>query len=309
MRRNLLVVAARVKPMAVLLSVLWGCGSGPEVRPEADPFGERINQCIDAPRPRSDAAHTRMVAIAAGAAVLGSTEAERLQARRDYGAGGERLFGDEAPARRSQVGAFRIDVSPVTNAQYAEFLAACGGLPPDHQALPAARWAQLRRSFDIDYGYGFIQRFLWPGMEPTAERAKHPVVLVSHEDAGFYCAWRGGRLPTEEEWERAARGPAGSYYPWGNRFDAFRANVAVSGPGDTTEVGKLPHGNTPEGVTDMGGHVHEWTSTPWPGRPGFVVVKGNGWDGRGGYGRGAARLARTAKMLNVTLGFRCAADR
>jgi formylglycine-generating enzyme required for sulfatase activity len=85
-------------------------------------------------------------------------------------------------------------------------------------------------------------------------------------------------------------------------------NTAQRGTADTVEVGSLPQGNAPEGFTDMGGHVFEWTATPWPGRRGYAVVKGNGWDGRGGYGRGAARAARPKELRDVTLGFRCAAD-
>ena len=134
------------------------------------------------------------------------------------------------------------------------------------------------------------------------------MVLVSHDEAGLFCAWRGARLPTAQEWERAARGYDGRIYPWGDRYDPFRVNTAVRGEGGTLPVGSLPQGNTEEGFTDMGGHVFEWTDTTAPGGAGQRVAKGNGWAGRGGYGRGAAWVARHDEQKDVTLGFRCAAD-
>lgn len=266
--------------------------------------------CIDAPRPLSDAAHARMIRIPAGQAVLGSTPQERAQARADYGAGARpQLFENEARVRRTKLARFSIDPTPVTNGAYAEFVAACGAIPPDDESLTARRWSELRNEYNLRFDYGQVQRFMWNAGEPPPDRGKHPAVLVTYDDAAFYCAWRGGRLPREAEWERAARGPAGNIYPWGSRFDAFRVNTGVRGPGDTVEVGSYPPGASPEGVMDMGGHVYEWTSSAYKGKKGHQVVKGNGWDGRGGYGRGAARLARPAKMKDVTLGFRCAAGR
>jgi formylglycine-generating enzyme required for sulfatase activity len=196
----------------------------------------------------------------------------------------------------------------VTQELYAEFAAACGVIPPEPETLSMERWEELRRAHGLAHGYAAVQRFLWHGGKPIPGRENHPMVLVDHEHASFYCAWRGGRLPTEEEWERASRGPNGNAYPWGARYDPFRHNSAVRGAHDTLEVGSLPQGNTPTGFTDMGGLVFEWTSSPWPRRAGHFVVKGSGWNGRGGDGRGAARQSRAAEEIDVTLGFRCAAD-
>ncbi|MGD8861955.1 MAG: SUMF1/EgtB/PvdO family nonheme iron enzyme [Myxococcales bacterium] len=316
MRRTLLGAGGICKQTAIALVALSGafsgCGGAVQTKVERDPYGPRVANCIDTPRPISDAAFDAMVPIQAGPAVLGSTPQERAQARRDYGLGGQGLFENEEPVRRVQVHGFRIDRTPVTAEAYAEFVAACGALPPDNEAITAARWRELQNRFGLRLDYGHIQRFLWNGREPIPERARHPMVLVTQDEAAFYCAWRGARLPTEVEWERAARGPNGNIYPWGSRFDAFRVNTSIRGEGDTIEVGSLPHGNSPEGVSDMGGHVYEWTATAYPGQAGQpagqFVVKGNGWDGRGGYGRGAARLARPGEMKDVTLGFRCAAD-
>ena len=315
MRRKLLVASGFCKLATVgtpfLLCCLVGCGGAPPPKPPEDPYGVRVQNCIDAPRPLSDAAHSRMVRIPAGMAVLGSTPQERAQARSDHGAADGSMFENESKVRRARVKSFAIDVTPVTNEAYAEFVAACGAIPPDLETLAADRWAEIQRKYDVRLDYGQVQRFMWNGRTPPSERAKHPAVLVTQDDAAFYCAWRGGRLPTEIEWERAARGPTGNIYPWGSRYDAFRVNTATRGAGDTVDVGSLPHGNPPEGLSDMGGHVFEWTSTrhTGKGKGKRFIVKGNSWAGRGGYGRGAARVARPAKLKNVTLGFRCASYR
>jgi formylglycine-generating enzyme required for sulfatase activity len=291
--------------LSVAISVI-ACGGSPPPKVEADPYGARIAQCIDAPRGVSDAASDNMIALPSGLAVLGSTRPERAQAQRDYGPGGERLFMDEASARRAHVHAFRMDRTPVTNKAYAELLGACGVIAPDFEHVTEARWAELARVSGSRMPYATVTRFLWNDIVPPAGREQHPVVLVSQDEAAFYCAWRGGRLPSEDEWERAARGQTGSIYPWGERFDPFRVNVALHGAGDTLPVGSRAIGNSPEGFTDLGGHVLEWTSTPARGRKGHAVVKGNGWDGRGGYGRGAALRALPVEQRDVTLGFRCA---
>jgi toxoflavin biosynthesis protein ToxD len=283
------------------------CGGGPERKPTEDPYGPRVAQCIVAPRGVSDAAVAHMLELPPGLAVLGSTSGERLQAQRDYGPGGDPLFRDEAAARRAHVPGFRLDRSPVTNAAYAEIVPACGVIPPDAESITPSVWAQLALRFGLRASFAEVTRFLWSAAgQPPKLRSEHPMVLVSYDEAAFYCAWRGGRLPTDIEWERAARGQTGNIYPWGPAFDPFRANVALRGAGDTIEVGMRPTGNTAEGFTDLGGHVLEWTSTRAPGRDGYAIVKGNGWDGRGGYGRGAAGRVLSVEQRDINLGFRCA---
>lgn len=319
MRRNLwagprLVKRARyaftrdfARIWACLGLIVAGCGGGPLRKPADDPYGPRVAQCIDAPRGVSDAAVAHMIELAPGLAVLGSTDGERLQAQRDYGPGGDQLFRSESRARRAHVHGFRLDRSPVTNAAYAEIVPGCGVIPPDAESITPSVWAQLAQRFGLRASFAEVTRFLWSTAgEPPKLRGEHPMVLVSYDEAAFYCAWRGGRLPTDVEWERAARGQTGNIYPWGPSFDPFRANVALRGAGDTLEVGMRPTGNTAEGFTDLGGHVLEWTSTRVPGRDGYVVVKGNGWDGRGGYGRGAAGRVLSVEQRAINLGFRCA---
>jgi len=86
----------------------------------------------------------------------------------------------------------------------------------------------------------------------------HPAVEISYFDAEAYCKAQGKRLPTREEWEKAARGEDGRLYPWGNEFDPDAANTADGGPGDTTPVGSYEKGKSPYGAMDMSGNVWEW---------------------------------------------------
>ncbi len=172
--------------------------------------------------------------------------------------GGPFLFGKE---RRSVMTmAFRMGRYPVTNAQYARFLAA----NPQHPVpYVDEEWAR-------PYNWDPVTRTYPEG------KANYPVVLVSWEDAQAYCAWAGVRLPTEEEWERAARGEDGRVYPWGPSFEPNRANVRESGIGGTTPVGAYPEGASPYGLLDCAGNVWEWTATPYDEDE--MVIRGGAWN-------------------------------
>ena len=110
----------------------------------------------------------------------------------------------------------------------------------------------------------------WPEGRVPDELAGHPVVNVTWHDAMAYAAWlsektgRPYRLPTEAEWEKAARGDDGRLWPWGNDWDPERANCRPAGPGATTLVGQYsPRGDSPCGAADMAGNVWEWCLTKW----------------------------------------------
>ncbi len=153
------------------------------------------------------------------------------------------LFG-EAMAERHQP-EFWIAKTPITNAEYKRFL----DDNPEHPVpFKEEAWTQ-------PYNWNRQTRTFPSG------RDTHPVALVSYHDAMAYATWAGARLPTEEEWEKAARGTDGRRYPWG-RWDHGRCNTVETQILTTTPVGLYsPEGDSPYGCTDMAGNVWEWTAT------------------------------------------------
>ncbi len=153
------------------------------------------------------------------------------------------LFG--AALEERELAEYWIDRTPVTNAEYQRFLNAVPGYP-----VPLA-------------GEAWTQPYAWDAQGRTypPNKADHPVVLVTWEDAAAYAAWARARLPREAEWEKAARGVDGRKYPWG-AWDHERCNTAEAGLFATTPVGHYsPAGDSVYGCTDMAGNVWEWTAT------------------------------------------------
>ncbi|MFA6464257.1 MAG: SUMF1/EgtB/PvdO family nonheme iron enzyme, partial [Desulfurivibrionaceae bacterium] len=143
----------------------------------------------------------------------------------------------------------------------------------------------------------------------------HPVVQVSHNDAMAFAAWAGKRLPTEEEWEAAARGPSGQLFPWGNTWLADLGNFEAACLGGTTAVEHFGRkGMSPFGIYDLLGNVAEWTSSAHAGQtdaqPGrsmekIYILKGGSWI-TGGTVTAAWRQIERGKYWTNTIGFRCA---
>lgn len=249
------------------------------------------------------------IELPAGPFVSGSDRAEREAAYRldekAYGHSRTREWGwyeSEHERREARTGAYRITRTPVTNAQYAVFVNETGHPAPD---VDAETWA----SYKLVHPFRRTRRHAWTGGAPPPGRRDHPVVLVSIEDARAFARWlsdrtgRPWRLPTEAEWEKAARGTDGRRFPWGDAFEPDKLNSHDLGPFDTVPVGSFPKGASPFELLDPAGQVFEWTSTA--AGKGRYIVKGGSWDDKGcGVCRPAARHSRPAHLKHVLVGFR-----
>jgi formylglycine-generating enzyme required for sulfatase activity len=212
---------------------------------------------------------------------------------------------DESPQHSVYLDAYYIGRYPVTNAQYARFVQ-----ETDHQvpfgsssSAKAYNWHQRRKT-------------------PPKGKEDHPVVLVSWRDAMTYCKWAGLRLPTEAEWEKAARGLEGQTYPWGDEWNARLCNSFEGGEGGTTPVGMYsPEGDSPYGCADMAGNVWEWSSSlkKWypyganDGREdldvdGFRVLRGGSFEDWGGGVRCAYRSGYNPNYGYELIGFRAVVE-
>lgn len=208
---------------------------------------------------------------------------------------------DEGPQHTLYVDSFYIDKYEVTNLQYLASLKDTGRKPPKD----------------------FVNGNVPPG------KVDHPVVYVSWYDAKAYCEWAGKRLPTDIEWEKAARGTDGRTYPWGDEFDIKYVNSPVRWEqlnliGDTTPVGAFEKGKSVYGLYDMSGNVWEWTSSryePYPGNTrkselyggNYRTLKGGSWWDCSFYQCGISapvynRSFFHPKTKNNSFGFRCAKD-
>jgi len=188
---------------------------------------------------------------------------------------GEFLYGT-GPSRIA-LPAFYIDRYPVTNAEYKLFVDATRHEHPAH-------W----------------RRGMWP-----EGKANHPVVQVTWESAAKYAEWAGKRLPTDEEWEKAARGTDGRRYPWGNQFWPQLCNTSSDG---TSPVGSYsPAGDSPFGAADMAGNVWEWIGGKRS--PLRMPLRGGNWLDGASECTTFFRRMHTPKRKNDFVGFRCAADK
>lgn len=199
--------------------------------------------------------------------------------------------------RTASLSAFAIDLTPVTNRDYAAFLQATGYKP-----------------LVTD---NFLKH--WVGGMPPPDKEDHPVVYVDLEDARAYATWAGKRLPTEDEWQYAAQGPEGLRYPWGNEMRTEYCNGGATG--STTSVTAYPEGRSAFGCYDMCGNTWEWTeSERSDGRTRFCMIRGGSYytaQGSMWYMDGGPRPSSFAvKFLLIypgldrcaTIGFRCVAE-
>ncbi|MGQ0524116.1 MAG: formylglycine-generating enzyme family protein [Betaproteobacteria bacterium] len=247
-----------------------------------------------APWAADRAEHSDMVTIPAGPFTMGRNDGPE----------------DERPAHQVDIGRFEIDRLPVTNAQFAAFLNTLGPLNKRGERVfdsddPDARVHRRRGKWVADPGY-----------------EDHPVVEMPWAGARDYCAWRGKRLPTEAEWEKAARGTDQRRYPWGDAPpDRTRAQFAAA-YNETAPVERARSGASPYGVLDMAGNAWEWVSSayrPYPyraddGREELAAGPVRGTRG-GGHDSPAEEITTTQRGRNLSrnpasghhnIGFRCA---
>lgn len=223
-----------------------------------------LGSCSPPALPGTPATTVDMVLVPAGPFIMGIDD--------------PRASKDEKPARQVFLNAFHIDRHEVTTAQFAEFVSATG------YRTSAEQEGQAEKTDRIDW------RHPRGPCTDTLAIDLHPVVYISWHDAQAYCAWRGKRLPTEAEWEKAARGSDGRVWPWGNLFD-HRANHWGSADGheQTAPVGSYPAGASPFGAVDLAGNVWEWCADWYsgalpvgenpqgPATGQFKVLRGGSW--------------------------------
>ena len=240
-----------------------------------------------------------LVAVAAGSAELGDLE------------------GDENEVLKSiDMPAFRLMRREVTNRQFERFVGASGYLTTVEKTGKGNVWWRRWRLIEgADWRHP-------EGPESSLDGlGDHPVVQVSAIDAEAFCQFYGMRLPSEDEWEYAARGPQGFRYPWGNELTQTSlaeltnagsygccAASAADGYLRTAPVGSFPLGRSPFGLDDMAGNVWELTSSPFPGAAQKRVIRGGGWGNNPYCLRTAYRHGNRPHIGLDMVGFRCAGD-
>lgn len=223
---------------------------------------------------------------------------------------GEFLYGDKKA--KHVLPEYYIDIHPVTNAEYKRFVDGGGYNKPEYWTEGGWRWIQEE---------GHQKPKLWDDKKYEAfNRPDHPVVGVSWYEAWAYAKWAGKRLPTELEWEKAARSVDGRKYPWGDTFDPERCNTKESRIRSTTPVTRYETGKSAHGCYDMVGNVWEWTSSlhkSYPYRPDdgredpsasateSRVLRGGSWSNAAG-APASLREWRYPYGRGNNIGFRCA---
>lgn len=204
--------------------------------------------------------------------------------------GSDEGFPYEGPKRKVYVDGFYIDKYEVTNIQYKRFIDATGHPPPPH----------------------------WIGKNYPHNTGEHPVVNVSYYDALLYAKWAGKRLPTEIEWEKAARGTDGRKFPWGDTWQDNAANISRwLGLGKLKKVGSFPEGRSPYGCFDMAGNVKELTDSFFQPYPGcliknekfgrkYIVVRGSSYKSSRSLSFTYRRDIIKPDEYRSDVGFRCA---
>ena len=288
------LAATQTAQSALLASIQQTLGAIATITPYAPgspPQESALPAWRSTPRPTPQASDALVTNEADGMALAHVPAGEFLMGSSQYD---RDLDTNEAPQHKVWLDAFWISRTQVTNRMYARCVEA-----------GVCQYSASQRT---------NPRYLNP------QFADHPVVYVAWQAAQDYCEWSGGRLPTEAEWEKAARGRQGQKYSWGNGPPAdgvINANQLV---GDTTPAGQFPAGASPYGALDMGGNVREWVwdwydpyyyqyapqkNPTGPASGEKKVLKGASYSDSLRFARPANRLAHEAASPGVNRGFRC----
>lgn len=274
---------------AVLALIVWGLSSLP-ASPNATPAPDTTETPILTPAlgigstEISPKDGMTLLYVPAGEFLMGSIDADTAASN------------DERPQHTVSLDAYWIDQTEVTNAQYAKCVA-------DNDAC---KEPTDKRSYTHSSYYG------------NSQFEHYPVVYVDWNMANSYCSWAGRELPSEAQWEKAARGIDGNIYPWGKESPNSSLLNYSSNIGDTTEVEKYPNGKSVYGVYDMAGNVWEWVNDWYDVYPGgnsaastdfgqkYRVLRGGSWGSYDGFVRSAGRLRLDPSVTIGDIGFRCA---
>lgn len=275
-----------------------------------------------------------IVLVPAGTFLMGTTEEDVTALLRQYRGLGRAPLRDEFPRHQVFVEAFYIDKYEVTNARFQQFVDATGY----RSEAERAGGGKIRAQGNGKEKWESVSDASWRSPKGRGSTIvgleTHPVVQVTWKDAQAYCQWTGKRLPTEAEWEKAARGTDGRVYPWGNAPDHTRVNfcdrrcafpehdkTADDAYAETAPVGSYEAGQSPYGVYDMAGNVWEWVADWYdttyyqrspernpqgPTTGSQVVIRGGSWLYPAPTFRVPARSGVPPDRRNNNIGFRCA---
>jgi len=227
---------------------------------------------------KSNKDSTHMVLIQEGGFIYGINKLEREQILQLLSTAKLEIFDREFPKETKFLPSYYIDKFEVTNERYEKFLKETGHREP---------------------------RF-WSSKLLGKSRPKQPVVGISWADAEAYAKWAGKRLPSEEEWEKAARGWDGRIWPWGNDPSGEKYNGKVQGNYAPVQVGSFPAGSSPYGIMDMAGNIYEMTTGYWG--ESSRAMRGGSYLNSGAYTRTMFRWAPEDDNGMPWLGFRCVMD-
>lgn len=280
------------------------------------------------------------VLVPAGEFIRGSNREDDLAMRQQYGFPAP-LFVDEHPQKKLHLDAFKIDTYEVTNKQYKTYIFQTKQMLPyawmsngyavSEEQLKMLDVEKLRKmatdvfAVDLDTRAMDKPALIAAMLAQQQAQDNYPVASVNWFAAKAFCEWRQARLPTEAEWEKAARGPNGLEYPWGNEWDPKITNTGDDGEWDEgmAPVGAYPKNKSPYGAYDMSGNVWEWVADwyePYAGSDYQTeafgkhnrVIRGGG-GGVGHYAisyffRASTRQFAEPEMESEDVGFRCVND-